>query len=432
MNATLKHLRAAVAAACCALGFAGAFAQSGDDHVDQPSPGSAVLPLNGGTVEGAISFNGDADFFRIEITQAGTIVVKTLTATMQNSGPWLLATLTDAQGRQLVDPSGKRDAMIGHVAPFYNLELPWVVQPGTYYLKISDKSGRVATDPRYKLNVRFTPQAVNYSALWWAGPAESGWGVNLNHQGETIFATLFTYEATAEGNRNRAMWLPGTLRRTGDKTFEGKLLRTRGPSFDALPFVSIREGDMTEVGTMKVTFDDAENASLSYSLNGGGTGGTGAMVNKSIKRQHFAAPAECIFTTNRLYSTNFQDMWWNNHEAGWGLSLAHEGNSIFAVLYSYEKGSGYSNKDEWHVATMTGTSSSFSKVFEGDLLRTTGPAFNAAPFTPLAADNVRKVGRMSITFQGGDGGFLLYSIDDSEVYKFIRRQAFDEFSPDCK
>src|SRR5262249_40359129 len=37
--------------------------------------------------------------------------------------------------------------------------------------------------------------AANYQGLWWSSPAnsESGWGVNLAHQGDIIFASWFTY-----------------------------------------------------------------------------------------------------------------------------------------------------------------------------------------------------------------------------------------------
>jgi hypothetical protein len=39
--------------------------------------------------------------------------------------------------------------------------------------------------------------ARNYEGLWWNAPAasESGWGINFTHQGDTIFATSFTYGA---------------------------------------------------------------------------------------------------------------------------------------------------------------------------------------------------------------------------------------------
>ena len=39
--------------------------------------------------------------------------------------------------------------------------------------------------------------APNYQGLWWNAPpnSESGWGINLTHQGDVIFATWFTYDA---------------------------------------------------------------------------------------------------------------------------------------------------------------------------------------------------------------------------------------------
>ena len=41
---------------------------------------------------------------------------------------------------------------------------------------------------------------TSYTALWWV-PAESGWGLNTNHQGDTLFVTLFTY-----GRDGQPLW----------------------------------------------------------------------------------------------------------------------------------------------------------------------------------------------------------------------------------
>ena len=50
-------------------------------------------------------------------------------------------------------------------------------------------------------------QATNYQDLWWAAPAgaESGWGVNFTQQGDTIFATWFTYDTDGS-----PLWLSAT------------------------------------------------------------------------------------------------------------------------------------------------------------------------------------------------------------------------------
>src|SRR6185436_19047761 len=45
---------------------------------------------------------------------------------------------------------------------------------------------------------------TNYQDMWWRSPAgsEPGWGVNIAHQGDVLFATWFTYAADGRG-----LWL---------------------------------------------------------------------------------------------------------------------------------------------------------------------------------------------------------------------------------
>jgi hypothetical protein len=46
------------------------------------------------------------------------------------------------------------------------------------------------------LSVVTGTSAPNYTALWWGGQAESGWGINVNHQGDILFATLFDHDTS--------------------------------------------------------------------------------------------------------------------------------------------------------------------------------------------------------------------------------------------
>ena len=67
---------------------------------------------------------------------------------------------------------------------------------------------------------------ANYQDLWWRAPAgsESGWGVNITHQGDILFATWFTYDASGKG-----MWIvmpDGQLTSPGN--YSGTLYRTTG------------------------------------------------------------------------------------------------------------------------------------------------------------------------------------------------------------
>jgi hypothetical protein len=64
----------------------------------------------------------------------------------------------------------------------------------------------------------------NYSDLWWrADGTESGWGVNLVHQGDILFATWFTYEAGGTASSPaKGMWL---VMSNGNKTGDRRLQR---------------------------------------------------------------------------------------------------------------------------------------------------------------------------------------------------------------
>ena len=66
-----------------------------------------------------------------------------------------------------------------------------------------------------------------------AAPAgtESGWGINVAHQGDVIFTTWFTYDATG-----KAWWLSMTANQTAAGVYSGTLYQTSGPAFSAMPF----------------------------------------------------------------------------------------------------------------------------------------------------------------------------------------------------
>ncbi len=153
------------------------------------------------------------------------------------------------------------------------------------------------------------------TALFW-NPAESGWGLNLNHQGNTLFGTLFTYEAS-----RAPLWLvmsAGAMQSDG-VTFIGDLYRTTGPAFNANPFTPIGAANVTKVGTMTVSFVDVNAGTLRYTVDG-------VEVTKVIERQVFGSRAAACFPTtdSRATATNYQDLWWNPAESGWGINVTHQ------------------------------------------------------------------------------------------------------------
>jgi hypothetical protein len=143
--------------------------------------------------------------------------------------------------------------------------------------------------------------AANYGGLWWASPAgaEAGWGINLAHQGDVIFATWFTYDATG-----KAWWLTMTANATTSNIYSGTLYQTHGPAFSAIPF-SPAAVTVSAVGTGTLTFSDNDNGSFHYTVNG-------TEQTKPITRQVFGPLPSCSFgsATPLAQATNFQDLWW--------------------------------------------------------------------------------------------------------------------------
>ncbi len=247
----------------------------------------------------------------------------------------------------------------------------------------------VATVVDWTTKYAYLAQEPNYTALWW-NPAESGWGINFNHQGDILFATLYTYDSTGQ-----PLWLvmsEGRLQPDGS-TFAGTLYRTTGPAFNAVPFTPIGAANLTTVGTLSVTFSGARAGTLTYSFNG-------ASVTKSIQANVYGSrAANCMTTTaSRASLTNYQDLWWNAAESGWGVNITHQDHTLFATLYTYDA----TGRDLWLV--MSAGVRQADGSYLGDLYRTTGPAFNAMPFTPIGPANLNLVGTMRFTFSSGTSG----------------------------
>jgi hypothetical protein len=116
-----------------------------------------------------------------------------------------------------------------------------------------------------------------YQDLWW-NPAESGWGLNIAHQGNILFITWFTYDTNG-----LATWFVGPdLEKTGSTAYSGTLYRTSGPPMTASPWNPALV-TRTPVGSATLTFSDGDNGTFAYTVNGNS-------AVKTITRQVFATP----------------------------------------------------------------------------------------------------------------------------------------------
>ncbi len=261
---------------------------------------------------------------------------------------------------------------------------------------------------------------ANYGGIWWNAPAnsESGWGLNLAHQGDTIFASWFTYDTSGNG-----WWLVVTMHKTGTGTYSGDLYTVSGARFDAFDPANVTS---TKAGTATLTFTAANSGTFNYVI--------GAVnQTKTITRQVFGTMPTCSFGTvaDLTTATNYQDLWWNkpaNSESGWGINLNHEGDTIFATWFTYDT----SGQPLWLVVTAKKTGPG---IYSGDLYRTSGARYNA--FSPASVVS-SKVGTATFTFADGNNATFDYTVQLAGMgapvhqQKQITREIFTAPGTTCK
>lgn len=97
----------------------------------------------------------------------------------------------------------------------------------------------------------------------WFPASESGWGLNVIEQGDTIFATMFVYDAAGASHWYVASSL---LRSSGSPIYSGPLYEATGPYY-ATPF-NASAVVRRQVGTMSFDVRDAGSAVITYSVDG--------------------------------------------------------------------------------------------------------------------------------------------------------------------
>ncbi len=251
---------------------------------------------------------------------------------------------------------------------------------------------------------------VQAEGIWWnADDAESGWGINFAHQGNVIFATWFTYDATG-----KAWWLSMTAVKSAasPETYTGQLIETRGPAFSAMPFNPALV-TRTAVGFGTIRFDDINNGSFAYTVNG-------VTQTKPIARFVFGALPVCTYGAqpNFAQATNYQNIWAvaGDSEAGWGINLNHQGDSLFGTWFTYDT-------DGTPLWLSVSAAKTGPGIYAGQLIRTTGPGFSAVPFdSALVARAV--VGTATFTFANGNAATFAYTVNGVTQTKAITRELF--------
>jgi hypothetical protein len=169
----------------------------------------------------------------------------------------------------------------------------------------------------------------------WIVPEESGWGLNLFHQGDTLFASLFVY-----GPDGRAKWYTASSLTGSDggplgdhpALYSGPLYETTGPAiggpFDPSRVTRRQVGTMTiELGTQKFSTDTQlrNYAMVYYSIDG---------VQVSKKTYPFSFVRMGLTGSYRGYEAN-----WNGFRDDVNINVSLNGDSFAMTTTSASFGS---------------------------------------------------------------------------------------------
>ena len=238
----------------------------------------------------------------------------------------------------------------------------------------------------------FSP--VNYQGLWWNAPtgSEPGWGIELAHQGDRIYASWFTYDTAG-----RSWWLAMSAQRRAYNVYAGTLVETRGPPFVAATF---KAADLvsTPVGTGTLRFADSNNGTFDYTVKG-------VRQLKAITRAVFGRMPTCTFgpSAEGALVTNYQGLWWEHPagESGWGINLNHHGDTLVGTWVTYDI-------DGAPLWLAVNAPKKGPALYVGDVQRKSGARFD---MFDASAVRSTKVGTASLAFADGNNATFSYTID---------------------
>jgi cyclophilin family peptidyl-prolyl cis-trans isomerase len=137
----------------------------------------------------------------------------------------------------------------------------------------------------------------------------------------------------------------------------------------------------------------------------------GTITNNTIVESNLV-----IVSAATAVPTDYQGLWWNENESGWGMSLTQHGDLIFVAIYTYDA----AGLPIWYVipncpVTSTGCT--------GDIYRVNGGTAPTAPWTG-AGKVLTNVGTGTLVFANSSAGTFNFTIDDVSGSKAITQEIF--------
>ena len=238
--------------------------------------------------------------------------------------------------------------------------------------------------------VPLAARANDYTDIWWAGQAESGWGVNFVQNENIVFATFYLYDVNRQ-----PIWYSAAMQATGSGSYAAPLYQTSG-SFFGNPWNPAEHPDPTLVGSSTFTPSSATTGTLSYTVNNIPGKGT-IVVNKSIVRYAFL-PILLGGTYAGILSTTFSNCTTsgNNGTSVYDIDpqVTQSVNGQLQILVNYTAGGS---------CTLTGAS-----VQQGQLFSIPTASYTCT----FGANTTATVYEVKATSLGIEGRYVALSVGD--------------------
>jgi len=128
-------------------------------------------------------------------------------------------------------------------------------------------------------------------------------------------------------------------------------------------------------------------------------------------------PNLVVLSAATAVATDYQGLWWNANESGWGMSLTQHGDLIFSAIYTYDA----AGLPIWYVITNCPVTPSGCS---GDMYRVNGGTPPTVPWTG-SGRALTKVGSGTLAFADANVGTFSFTIDGVAGTKAITRQVFE-------
>ncbi len=282
--------------------------------------------------------------------------------------------------------------------------IPVVVNGNTASFTITDGTTdeEVSIDGEIKVFGGFAvapPWYFELQDMWWGGTGENGWGVSIVQHAEKLFAVIYAYDANG-----MPTWyvMSGGQWNAARTVYTGPVYSPRGAPYTEYDAARLDVGPA--VGTLTLTFLDANHANLDYDING-------MSGRKQILRQLFGPPGG---GTRPLVG----DMWWGGgQQNGWGIAILQQYGALFSVWFTYDS----AGNPTWFVMP-SGTWTS-DTTYEGRIYRTSSARWLAMAYASTAF-RVTDVGSFRIRFTADGNATFEWTIVGRSGILALTRQNF--------